>query len=83
MIVSVSMFNSESLFTVSMILLWGRELPFAIGLYYSLKKSLNRLASTKKSITNSLFNRRGGINDIFEALTNVIKIVGNKIMEYI
>ena len=68
------MLNSESLFTVSMIWLWGKELSFAIGLHCSLKKSLNRFALTKKSVTNSLFTRTGGINGIFDALANVIKI---------
>ena len=47
------------------------------------ERVIKRLASTKKSITNSLFNRRGGISGIFEALTNAIKIVGNKIIEHI
>ena len=65
---------SESLVTVSMVGLLGRELSFVIGLHCSLKKSLNRFAFSKKSVTNSLFTRRGGINGIFEPLTNVFKI---------
>ena len=65
---------SESLFTVSMVGLLGRELSFVIGPHCSLKKSLNRFAFSKKSVTNSLFKRRGGINGIFEPLTNVFKV---------
>ena len=45
-----------------------------IGLRCSLKKSLNRFALAKKSVTNWLFTRRSGINGIFEPLTNVFKI---------
>ena len=52
----------------------GRELPFVIGLHCSLKKSLNRLALTKQSFTSCYFMRRGGINGIFEPLTNVFEI---------
>ena len=73
-IVSVSILMSESLVTVSMVWLLGGELSFVIGLHYSLKKSLNRLALTKKSVSNSLFTKRGSINGIFEPLTNVFKI---------
>ena len=65
---------SESLVTVSMVSLLERELPFVIGLLCSLKKSLNRFALSKKSVTNLLFTRRGGINGIFEPLINVFKI---------
>ena len=64
---------SESLVTVSMVRLLRRELSSVIGLNCSLKKSLNRFALTKKSITNSLFTKRGGINGIFQRLTNVFK----------
>ena len=73
-IVSASMAMSESLVTVSMVWLLGRELSFVIGLYCSLKKSLNRLAFTKKLVTNSLFTRRGGSNGICEPWTNVFNI---------
>ena len=73
-IVSVSILMSESLVTVSMVWLLGRELSFVIGLHCSLKKSLNRFALTKKSVANSLFTRTGGINGIFEPLTNVFKL---------
>ena len=65
---------SENLVTVSMVGLLGRELSFVTGLHCSLKKSLNKFAFSKKSVTNSLFTRRGGINGIFEPLTNVFKI---------
>ena len=73
-IVSVSILMSESLVTVSMVWLLGRELSFMIGLHFSLKQSLNRFALTKKSVTNLLFTRTGGINGIFEPLTNVFKL---------
>ena len=73
-IVSVSILMSESLVTVSMVWLLGRELSFVISLHCSLKKSLNRSALSKKSVTNSLFARRGGINGIFEPLTIAFKI---------
>ena len=73
-IVSVSTLMSESLATVSMVWLLGRELSFVISLHCSLKKSLNRSALSKKSVTNSLFARRGGINGIFEPLTIAFKI---------
>ena len=73
--VSVSILMSESLVTVSRVWLLGRELlSFVIGLHSSLKKSLNRFAFSKKSVTNSLFTRRDGINGIFKPLTNVFKI---------
>ena len=65
---------SESLVTVSMVWLLGRELSFVISLHCSPKKSLNRSALSKKSVTNSLFARRGGINGIFEPLTIAFKI---------
>ena len=65
---------SESLVTVSMVGLLGRELSFVTGLHFSLKNLLNRFAFSKKSVINSLFTRRGGINGIFEPLTNVFKI---------
>ena len=58
----------------SMVWLLERELSFIIGLHCPLKKSLNRFALTRKSVLNSLFTRRGGINGIFEPLTNVFKI---------
>ena len=45
-----------------------------IGLHCSLKNSLNRFDFPKKSVTNSLFTRRGGINGTFEPLANVFKI---------
>ena len=61
-IVSVSMLMLESLITVSTVWLLERELWFVIGLYCALKKSLNRFALTTKSVTNSLFTIRGGIN---------------------
>ena len=70
----MSILTSESLFTVSMVVLLGRELSFVIGPHCSLKKSLNRFALSKKSVTNSLFTRRGGINGTFEPLTNAFKI---------
>ena len=73
-LVSVLILMSESLVTVSMVWLLGRELSFVIGVHCSLKKSLNRFALTKKSVTNSLFTRKGGIKGIFEPLTNVFKI---------
>ena len=66
MIVPVSILMSESLVTVSRVCLLGRELSFVIGRHCSLKKSLNRFAFSKKSVTNLLFTRRGGINGIFE-----------------
>ena len=44
------MLNSESIFTVSMILLWERELPFAIGLHCSLKESLKGLHRLKNQL---------------------------------
>ena len=65
---------SKNLATVSMVGLLGRELSFVIGLHCSLKKSLNRFALFKKSVTKSLFTRRGSINGIFEPLSNVFKI---------
>ena len=65
----------ESPVTVSVVLLLGRELSCVKGLHCSLKKSLNRFPLTKKSITNSLFTRRGGTNGIFEPLTNVLKLI--------
>ena len=71
MIVSVSILMSESLVTVSRVCLLGRELSFVIGRHCSLKKSF---AFSKKSVTNLLFTRTGGINGIFEPLTNVSKI---------
>ena len=64
---------SESLVTVSMVLLLGRELLFVIGLYRSLEKSLTGLLWQKKSVTNSLFTREVVINGIFEQLANVFK----------
>ena len=69
-IVSVSMFKSESLATVSMVWLLGRELSFVIDLHRSLKKSLNKFALTEKSVASSLFTRKGKINRIFETVTN-------------
>ena len=73
-IVSVSILMPESLVAVSMVWLLGRELSFVISPHCSLKKSLNRFALAKKSVTNSLFTRRGSINGIFEPLANVFKI---------
>ena len=72
-IVSVSMFKSESLATVSMVWLLGRELSFVIDLHRSLKKSLNKFALTEKSVASSLFTRKGKINRIFETVTNFFK----------
>ena len=69
-----SILMSESLVTVSMVLLLGRELLFVIGLYCSLEKSLTGLLWQKKSLTNSLFTREVVINGIFEQLANVFKI---------
>ena len=74
-IVPASILISESLVTVSMVWLLRRELWFMIGLYCSLKRSLSRFAPTKKSVTNSLLTRKGGINGIFEPLANVFQIV--------
>ena len=71
---SVSISMCESLVTVSIVWLLGRELSFVIGLHCSLKKSLNRFVLSKKSVTNSFFTRSGGINGIFEPLANVFKI---------
>ena len=70
------MVMSESLVKVSIVWLIGRELEFEIGLDCSLKNSLNKFAFTKKSVTNSLFTRRGGggINGIFEPLTKIFGI---------
>ena len=45
-IVSASILISESLVTVSMTWLLGRELSFMIGLHFSLKKSINRFVFT-------------------------------------
>ena len=73
-IVLVSLLMSASLLIVSMVWLLGKELSFVIGLHCFLKKSLNRFALAKKSVTNFLFTRRGGIKGIFEPLTNVFKI---------
>ena len=73
-IISGSILISESLVTVSMVWLLGRELPFLIGLHCYLKKSFNRFALSKKSVKNPFFIRRGGINGIFEPLANVFKI---------
>ena len=73
-LIIVSMLMLESLVTVSMVWLLGTELSFLIGLHCSLKKSLVRFSLSKKSVTNALFTRRGGINGTFELLTNVFKI---------
>ena len=64
----------EYLVTVSIIRLLGRELSFVIDLHCFLKKSLNRFALTEKSVKIWLFTRKGGINEIFDQLTNVFKI---------
>ena len=69
----VSILMSESLVTVSMVWFLGRKLSFVIGLHCSLKKSLNRFALTKKSVTYLLFTSRGVINEIFEPLINAFK----------
>ena len=37
------------------------------------EKIVNRFVLNKKSVTNSLFTRRSGINGTFERLTNVSK----------
>ena len=68
-IVSVSVLMSESLVTVSMVWLLGKELSFVIGLHCSLKKFLKRFALSKTSITES-----ARVNGIFEPLTNVFKV---------
>ena len=52
----------------------GRELSFMIGQHCFLKKSFDRFTLTEKSVTNSLFTKRGGINGTFEPLANVFKI---------
>ena len=70
----MSILMPESLVTVSMVWLLGTELSLVIGLHCSLKKTLNRFALSKKSVTNPLFTRRGGINGTFEPLTNVFTI---------
>ena len=72
---------SENLVTDSMVGLLGRELSFVTGLHCSLKKSLNKFAFSKKLVTNSLFTRRGGINGIFEPLTNVFKKLTSRFLE--
>ena len=62
-IVLVTILMPESLVTVSMVSLLGRELSFVIRLYCSLKKSLNTFALSKISVTNSLFTRRGVLKE--------------------
>ena len=69
----VSIAMSESLVTVSMVWFLGSKLSFVISPHCSLKKSLNRFALTKKSVTYLVFTSRGVINGIFEPLTNAFK----------
>ena len=71
MIVSVLMLKSESLDTVSKIRLLRKELSFMSTLFS--EKIVNRFVLNKKSVTNSLFTRRSGINGTFERLKNVSK----------
>ena len=71
MIVSVLMLKSESLDTVSKIRLLRKELSFMSTLFT--EKIVNRFVLNKKSVTNSLFTRRSGINGTFERLKNVSK----------
>ena len=65
------MLKSESLDTVSKIRLLRKELSFMSTLFS--EKIVNRFVLNKKSVTNSLFTRRSGINGTFERLTNVSK----------
>ena len=64
------MLMSESLVTVSMVGSLGRDLSFVIGLHCSVKKLLNRFAFTKNQLQIRDLLEGGGINEIFESLTD-------------
>ena len=62
---SLSKVISFSLFSVWYVLDFGRVLLFCRGWHYLLKNSLNKLALSKKLVTNLSLTRGGGIIGIF------------------
>lgn len=56
-------------------MLTGTVLLLDIGLYCLVKKLLNRLVFSKRSVTSLLFTSSDGINEILLQFGNVFKIV--------
>ena len=71
---SLSKVISFSLFPVWYELDFGRVLLFSRGWHCLLKNSLNKLAFSKKLVTNLSLTRRGEIIGIFLPLTKVLNI---------
>ena len=71
---SLSKVISFSLFSVWYVLDFGRVLLFCRGWPCLVKNSLNKLAFSKKLMTNLSLTGRGGIIGIFLPLTKVLSI---------
>ena len=71
---SSSKVKSFSLFSVWYVLHFRRVLLFCRDWHYLLKNSLNKLAFSKKLMTNLSLTRRGEIIGIFLPLTKVLNI---------
>ena len=71
---SLSKVISFSLFSVWYVLDFGRVLLFCRGWHCLLKNSLNKLAFSKKLVTNLSLTRRDGIIGTFLPLTKVLSI---------